>query len=202
VTQHDDLTIRDLYRNAYFQQEADPPFTKWMKATIILERASKLTFIDPDEDSDYAKAWSRYHMHTNPPHANSNLASPPAWLDQPKYRCPKDFAEVRLALDQLRENMGTDGIFPVDRRRNAEIDGGEEPSITPHTIMLVRASHRDESTSIDHLAPPICGDSHVLARHQRRRSGKQRGPGGRPKGHGFDSPSSAACKIASTRRAS
>lgn len=140
MTQHDDLTIRDLYRHAYFSQETDPPFTKWIKATVILERASKLAFLDPDEESDYAKAWCKHHL-TSGPH-NPHLAAPPAWLDQPKYRCPKDYAEVRLALDQLKENMGDDGIFPVDRRRNAEIDGGEEPSITPHTIMLASASLR------------------------------------------------------------
>jgi hypothetical protein len=30
-----------------------------------------------------------------------------------------------------------DGVFPVDRKRNAEIDGGEEPFISSHTILMV-----------------------------------------------------------------
>ena len=71
------------------------------------------------------------------PH-NPRLSNPPAWLDQPKYRCPKDYSETKLALDQLQSHMGVDGIFPVDRRRNAQIDGADEPAITPHTIKLVR----------------------------------------------------------------
>ncbi|KAK1921689.1 hypothetical protein DB88DRAFT_443137, partial [Papiliotrema laurentii] len=134
VTQHDDLTIRDLYRHTYFEQDDEHPLSgRWMKAVVILERASKLAFIDPEEDSEYARAWSTYFMQS--PH-NPRLSNPPAWLDQPKYRCPKDYSETKLALDQLQSHMGVDGIFPVDRRRNAQIDGADEPAITPHTIKL------------------------------------------------------------------
>jgi hypothetical protein len=113
--------------------------TKWLKSTVILERASKLAFVDPEEDSEYSRAWSHYFL-TSP--TNPHLATPPAWLDQPKYRCPKHYAETKLALDQLRDTMGVDGIFPVDRRNNAVIDGAEVPTIIPHTIMLVSRSVR------------------------------------------------------------
>ena len=125
--------------------------SKWLKAvrdgdytqtvftdtqTMILERASKLAFVDPEEDSEYGRAWAKYFLLAP---ANPQLATPPAWLDQPKYRCPKDYAETKLALDQLKSNLGVEGIFPVDRRRNAEIDGAEEPQVTPHIIAIVRS---------------------------------------------------------------
>jgi hypothetical protein len=113
---------------------ADRRSTRWVKSVTILERASKLAFLDPEESSEYAKAQSAYSvaLTTNP------CAPPPApWLDQPKYRCPKDYRETKLALDQFVESMGVDGVFPVDRKRNAEIDGGEEPFISSHTILMV-----------------------------------------------------------------
>lgn len=37
-------------------------------------------------------------------------------------------------------NMGEDGINPVDRRRNAHIDGAEEPWVSNHTISVVSES--------------------------------------------------------------
>jgi hypothetical protein len=101
---------------------------------MILERSSKLAFVDPEEDSEYSRAWNIYFLQA--PH-NPQLASPPAWLDQPKYRCPKDYAEVKFALQQLKSNLGEEGIFPVDRRMNAKNDGADEPQITPHTIAIV-----------------------------------------------------------------
>lgn len=121
--------------------------TKWLKATVILERASKLAFVDPEEDSEYSRAWSQYFL-SSP--TNPHLTTPPPWLDQPKYRCPKDYAETKLALDQLRDTMGVDGIFPVDRRNNAAIDGVDAPTIIPHTIMLVSAVARLPPRTMSH----------------------------------------------------
>jgi hypothetical protein len=101
---------------------------RWVKSVTILERASKIA------SSEYAKAHSAYSVAL----ATHPSAPPPApWLDQPKYRCPKDYRETKLALDQFVESMGVDGVFPVDRKRNAEIDGGEEPFISSHTILMV-----------------------------------------------------------------
>lgn len=114
--------------------------------TIVLERASKLAFLDPDESSDYARGWAMYHA--NSP-AHPETPPPPAWLDQPQHRSPKDFAEVKLALEQVMSHMGPDGIFPVDRRRTAEIEGAEEPSITPHTVMIVRGGRRCAMSKAD-----------------------------------------------------
>jgi hypothetical protein len=100
----------------------------------ILERSLKLAFIEPEDSSEFARAWSHYHI-TSP--ADPRKQKPPAWLDQPKYRCPKDYSETKLGLDQLMAGMGVEGIFPVDRKRNAELDRVPMPFISPHTVMMV-----------------------------------------------------------------
>lgn len=99
----------------------------------ILERASKLAFFDPEDNSEYANAWGTYSVRVQ---AVPNTPKPPAWLDQPKYRCPKDYRETKLGLDQLISSLGQDGIFPTDRKRNAELDGGPEPFIPTPVILL------------------------------------------------------------------
>ena len=103
----------------------------------MLERASKLAFLSPEPTSEYARAWSAYFAQSA---SNPSLATPPAWLDQPKYRSPTDYAEIKFGMEQMMEQMGDDGVYPLDRRRNAEMQGLEKPIIVPHTIMLV--SHR------------------------------------------------------------
>lgn len=100
----------------------------------VLERSLKLAFVDSEDSSEYARAWNQYYLAvvTDP-----SIPQPPAWLDQPKYRCPRDYAETKLGLDQLRTGMGAEGISPVDRKRNAELEGAPVPFISPHNIMLV-----------------------------------------------------------------
>ena len=98
----------------------------------IFERATKLALRESDEDSEYNRRWSMYHMNPTSP--------PPAWLEQPKYRCPADYRETRLGLEQLTSAMGVDGIFPNDRLKNAELDGVEPPYISPKYVMLVSRS--------------------------------------------------------------
>lgn len=136
-----------------------PNSTRWVKSVTILERASKLAFLDPEETSEYAKAHSAYSValatHPSPP-------LPAPWLDQPKYRCPKDYRETKLALDQFVESMGVDGVFPVDRKRNAEIDGGEEPFISSHTILMVSRELRVGDGC------PVEGGSDVTQGHRTR----------------------------------
>lgn len=107
---------------------------RWVKCLTLLERASKLAFLDPEDTSEYANAWATYSVRS---HGMPGNPPPPAWLDQPKYRCPKDYRETKLGLDQVINSMGPDGIFPADRKRNAELDGGPEPFISSHVILLV-----------------------------------------------------------------
>jgi hypothetical protein len=44
---------------------------------------------------------------------------------------------VKLGLDQFVYSLGVEGIFPVDRKRNAQIDGAVDPFISSHTMVLV-----------------------------------------------------------------
>lgn len=106
-----------------------------------MERASKLAFRDPEEGSEYSKAWSSYSVALNTSNSVTSVPMPPPWLDQPKYRCPTEYRETKLGLDLFIESMGTEGIFPVDRVRNAAIDGAPEPVITSWCILLVSRPH-------------------------------------------------------------
>lgn len=98
---------------------------------IILERASKLVFIDPEESSEHSRQWSRY---PSDPIAHQ---SPPGYLEQPRYRCPEAFAKTKLGLEQLILACEEDGVFPVDKKRNATMDGKEEVVISPAVIIFV-----------------------------------------------------------------
>ncbi|WRT64635.1 uncharacterized protein IL334_001569 [Kwoniella shivajii] len=136
VTSQDDLTIRDLYRgNAHPRPDGDSPYIRWIKAVTILERASKLTFLHPTDDSEYNQAWSSYGKALLASPSSSPLP-PPAWLNQPKYKNPKDYDECAEALKQYVSSLGIDGINPVERRRMAEQEGSELPQIKSHSILL------------------------------------------------------------------
>jgi hypothetical protein len=119
---------------------AEARSVRWVKSVTILERASKLAFLDPEESSEYATAYASY---THARATNPSVPPPPPWLEQPKYRCPKDYRETKLGLDQFVETMGVDGIFPVDRKRNAEIDQAPEPFISSHTVLMVSIDASD-----------------------------------------------------------
>ena len=139
----------------------------------VLERAIKLAFVDPEDSSEYTRAWSHYYIASS---TNPGTQIPPAWLDQPKYRCPKDYAETKLGLDQLISGMGAEGIFPVDRRRNAELDGSPNPVITSLIIMLVRrARFYISSWLMQGPASSILHNQHAITRHQLARLREQGG---------------------------
>ncbi|WVR04759.1 hypothetical protein IAU60_001771 [Kwoniella sp. DSM 27419] len=132
VTAQDDVTILDLYRGQVIAHpEGDAPYVRWIKALTILERASKLAFLSPAPDSEYTLKWTQYA--SSIPQQSS---PPPEWLNQPKFRNPKDYDDCARALKQYTESLGEDGLWPLDRRRAAEADRVTMPSIRSHTILL------------------------------------------------------------------
>ncbi|KAK8847547.1 hypothetical protein IAR55_005405 [Kwoniella newhampshirensis] len=136
VSQQDDVTIRDLYRGtAHPHPRGDTPYIRWVKAVTLLERASKLAFLEPTNDSEYTIAWTQYATALNSP-SSQNPTPPPAWLNQPKYRNPKDFTECKIGLDKYIESLGVDGVSPIERQQTARAEGVTEPVVTSHTILL------------------------------------------------------------------
>ena len=112
---------------------------RWLKAISILERTTKLAFIDPEENSQFAISWSQYHyaLQTDPARATK----PPAYLDQPRYRCPKAFTEIVWALEQLLTSCGEDGIDPAERVRRSSQGQVHDPEVQvpPPVVMFVSA---------------------------------------------------------------
>lgn len=133
VSEVDDITVKDLFVGNVGDAARDNHYIRWLKAVIILERASKLAYLEPDDDSPYAQAWNKYHLTL---HRDPDQPKPPVYLDQPKYRNPGRFRGVLLAIEQFTNCLGEDGVFPVTRRAHAEQDGQPEPEITPATLML------------------------------------------------------------------
>ncbi|ORY20914.1 hypothetical protein BCR39DRAFT_554526 [Naematelia encephala] len=133
ATHRDDVTIRDLYRPTYSHPPDDMPYSKWIKSVTLLERATKLAYKEPEEDSEYVRQWNAYYIDSQ---KNPSVVSPPAYLEQPKYRCPTDYTETKLGLDQFITHLGEEGISPIDRKRNAILDGGPPPVLTCPTIIL------------------------------------------------------------------
>jgi hypothetical protein len=78
-------------------------------------------------------AWNQYALTVQ---RNPMQAKPPDYLDQPKYRTPRDYRECLLAVEQLVNNIGDEGVFPVVRKMHAEQDGVPEPVIPTSIIML------------------------------------------------------------------
>ncbi|ODO08602.1 hypothetical protein L198_00333 [Cryptococcus wingfieldii CBS 7118] len=126
VTSADDTSVRDLYRGHIpAHPQGDSPYVRWVKAVTVLERTSKLAFLDPDDDSEYSRVWTEYANLSSSPSSAPPASLPPSWLNQPKYRNPKDYNECSFALEQLRRELGVDGIFPVERKNRANNEGIE-----------------------------------------------------------------------------
>lgn len=143
----------------------DPSRSKWLKALTILDRATKIAFMDPTEDSEYSQAWSAHAMS----HPSASIPPPPVWMDQPRYRCPEEYRLVKFALDQYSQSLGTEGIFPVDRKRNAQMEGAVEPFISSHVMSLVSSFRLVPEKGADKVASyPFCC-IHVFARYQLHR---------------------------------
>ncbi|WVF69634.1 hypothetical protein IAT40_004413 [Kwoniella sp. CBS 6097] len=167
VTIQDDVTIRDLYKGqAYAHPEGDSPYIRWVKAVTILERSSKLAFLTPADDAEYAKSWAAYasllaqSTNTQPQPQNT----PPEWLNQPKYRNPKDYQECLLALKHYVQSLGEDGISPVGRHRAAKVEAGvPEQAIKSHTILLHHQIHAIEMLMHDINSLDIENDIAVAA---------------------------------------
>jgi hypothetical protein len=133
VSERDDYTIRDLYRGRAIDFSNDTAYTKWAKCVVILERASKLPFLEPADDSPYTQAWNQYHLTL---HRDPMQSPPPEHLNQPRFRNPRDYRESLLAIDQLVQGLGADGVFPVVRKMQAQHDGAPEPEVTTNILML------------------------------------------------------------------
>lgn len=111
--------------------------SQWIQALAILERASKLAFLKPSRDSDYTKAWVEYTNALRSSNAQASpLSPPPVYLNQPKHRNPREYRECLLALDNLRKNLGVEGLSPLERKRMADAIGAQLV-IPPRTIHLV-----------------------------------------------------------------
>jgi hypothetical protein len=102
---------------------------RWVKAITILERASKLVILDPEEASEHTRQWTTY--------STTGQTVPPGYLESPRYRVPSKFEETKFALETLVRCCGDDGIFPVDKKVNATINGEEEVVISPAVILFV-----------------------------------------------------------------
>lgn len=103
---------------------------RWIKAVTILERASKLVLIDPEDSSEHTNQWT-YHL------SNPGSAPPPGYLESPRYRVPTEFEEVKYALEHLIAACGDDGVYPVEQKKEAVKYGKEEVVISPAVILFV-----------------------------------------------------------------
>lgn len=133
VSERDDYTVKDLYLGRSVDFSNDTPYARWVKCVAILERSSKLAFLEPAEDSPYSQAWNQYHLTL---HRDPMQSRPLETLNQPKFRNPRDYRECLLAIDQLVAGLGEDGVFPVTRKLHAQQDGAPEPMTTTNIIML------------------------------------------------------------------
>jgi hypothetical protein len=103
---------------------------RWIKAVTILERASKLVLLDPEETSEHANQWGYHELNRGSP-------IPPGYLESPRYRVPSEFEEVKYALEHLLAACGDDGVFPVEKKLEATKFGREEVVISPAVILFV-----------------------------------------------------------------
>ncbi|RXK40913.1 hypothetical protein M231_01761 [Tremella mesenterica] len=134
VSHNDDYTVRDLYRVTYDTSQAkNKDYLRFLKCVAILERASKLAFVDVEDGSEYARQWASYHLIAQ---SDPSTPQPPPWLEQPRYRCPTAYAETKLGLELVISTWGEDAIFPPDRKRKAEMMGMPVPDIPPKVIVL------------------------------------------------------------------
>ena len=94
---------------------------------IILERASKLAFQEPESDSEYTRAHRSYVHNQHPGRP------PPGYLEQPKYRVPAAYAATKLGLDMLVRSCGGDGVGPIEQ----VLRGKGEVVISPAVVLFV-----------------------------------------------------------------
>ncbi|KAL7419330.1 hypothetical protein Q5752_006168 [Cryptotrichosporon argae] len=133
VTHQDDFTVSHMFRGVQVGPNTDIHYTSWVKSVTVLERASKLLFRDPEPDSPYQVAWDHYHqavLH------DPSTPPPSPHLEQPRYRVPRAYEEAWRGLAHLIASMGDNGVFPVERRRQAEQAGLPEVEISYNVIML------------------------------------------------------------------
>ena len=102
---------------------------RWIKAITILERASKLVLLDPEDSSEHTRQWNTY--------ATTGMNKPPGYLESPRYRVPSEFEETKFALETLIQCCGEDGVFPVQKKVVAEMGGAQRLDISPAVILFV-----------------------------------------------------------------
>lgn len=131
---------------------------RWVKAVIILERASKLAFQEPEESSEYARAHRSYIHNQHPGRP------PPGYLEQPKYRVPTAYAETKMGLEMLVRSCGGDGVGPIERVKR----GQGEVVISPAVILFVSHTFRQctRRKGTESIAPHLCGHRNFIARYQ------------------------------------
>lgn len=159
---------------------------RWIKAVVILERASKLVFLDPEDSSEHARAHRSYAQIPHP-------GRPPhGYLEQPKYRVPAAYAETKLALGLLLDSCGEDGVFPVDKISAAV---GGEMVISPGVMIFVSPpfqslfSYLTRRLSVS--APYLRGYRDIIARYQLARMRECRSAHRCEEERGFDQGASS-----------
>lgn len=107
--------------------------SRWTKCTTVLERASKIVFLEPEQGSPYKIAWSQYSASFQ---QDKSLSPPADYLNQPKFRNPKDHMECVKAIEEIIKSNGEEGIFPPTRMAQAQAEGLPEPEIPSYVIMF------------------------------------------------------------------
>lgn len=119
-----------------------------------MERAAKLSLLDPEAGSDYAQAMSpnsspqaRMIRLTESDNSSSPSSSTPislvevSRLYQAKHRRPTDYQSVKFALDQLLQHMGEHGVYPLDQWKKDQQAGAKVPSAPNLVILIVSRPH-------------------------------------------------------------
>jgi hypothetical protein len=180
----------------------DPFSTDWIKLIIILERATKLIFLVPEHISEHALHGSTTALpaghsltagmsgSTAPP-VHDPSASPTT--NSPRYRTPRAFAEVSLAVHSVTMGIQQDGQDPISRIESANSNGLPLPFISSHDIMLVSdigardfgwlvwastIQGPDEEDGLMLICSALYNSDHphVPARHRYHRRGQHRSP--------------------------
>lgn len=151
---------------------ADQCSVKWIKALTLLERAAKLAFLDPEENSEWNRAWQAYDRTVQD---NPSAPPPPPWLNQPRYRCPQAHTETKLGLDQFLANMGDEGVSPVDRMRNYQVDKAGRGLDIPTECIILVSYPSTLGLSTDRAASPSSCSMDAASRHQFAGLREQRG---------------------------
>lgn len=139
-----------------------------------MQRAGSLVFVDPEDDSPYALALAKAEAEAgslDAGHPGSRARSPadsvPAFLNQPKYRRPKEYQLVLTALDQYLKSLGPEGEYPVDRYRRLRDEGSVkdgESGIPSNTLNVVSVFVTRKRRGADRLATHCRCDTDISAR--------------------------------------